>query len=254
MNLDVTNIINNLDGKIGLYYYNLKDSSSYGINENEKYIAASIIKIPVMIELFRQYYDGKISLNDTLLINSKDKAPEEGAIAYMHDGAQVTVKDLCNLMIILSDNTATNMLINYLGIDNINKTMEKLEMHNTRINRLLFDDEAEMEGKHNFFSPREMGILLKLMYNKELINEQASLSMLEILKLQQVNYKIPYLLPKDIKIAHKTGDDNGITHDVGIIFGKNPFIICFASNETYVPKADDAIRKIAKLFYEETNL
>ena len=248
---DVKNSINDLDGKAGLYYYNLKDGSSYGINENESFIAASVIKIPVMIELFRECYGGKMNFSDTLLINEKEKAPEEGAIAYMHDGAEVTLQDLCNLMIILSDNTATNMLINHIGIDNINDAMAGLEIHTTMINRLLFDDEAEMEGKHNYISPKEIGILLKLMYDGELINKEASSKMLEILKLQQVNYKMPYLLPKDIKIAHKTGDDPGITHDMGIVFAKDPFIICFASNETYVPKADDFIRKAAKFFYEK---
>lgn len=250
---DVQNSINDLNGKAGLYYYNLKDGSSYGINENERFIAASVIKIPVMIELFKECYDGKINMSDTLLINEKEKAPEEGAIAYMHDGTEVTLQDLCNLMIILSDNTATNMLVNHIDIDNINAAMEGLGIHTTRINRLLFDDAAEMEGKHNYISPKEIGTLLKIMYDGKLINKEASSKMLDILKLQQVNYKMPYLLPRDIKIAHKTGDDPGITHDMGIVFAKDPFIICFASNETYVPKADDFIRKVTKFFYEKAN-
>lgn len=249
----VKNIITNLDGKVGFYFNDLKGMSC-GINENEKFIAASVIKIPVMIEVYKQIYKNKISLNDILKINLKDKVPSEGAAAYMHDGAEVTVNDLCNFMIMLSDNFATNILTNYVGMENINKTMDELGIKQTRMNRLLFDDEAEKRGLHNYITPKEIGMLLELMYKKELINESACSGMLDKLKLQQVNYKIPYLLPEDTVIAHKTGDDPGITHDCGIVYGKHPYIICFTSNETYVPDADDAIRKISKLIYDDIKM
>lgn len=248
----IKNIIDKLDGKVGFYFNDLK-GTSYGINENERFISASVIKIPVLIEVYKQYYNKKIGMDDILKINLKDKVPSEGAAAYMHDGAEVTVNDLCNFMIMLSDNFATNILANYVGIENINKTMDELGIKQTRMNRLLFDDEAENRGLHNYITPYEIGKLLEMMHKKELINEDASSSMLEKLKLQQVNYKIPYLLPEDTVIAHKTGDDPGITHDCGIVYVKNPYIICFASNETYVPDTDDAIRKISKLIYDDMN-
>lgn len=245
----VKKYIDKLNGKIGIYFKDMLDGTEYGINEDERFISASVIKIPVLIEAFNQHEKGMIDLNDRVKVTVEDRVPSCGAVAYMHDGIQVTLRDLCNLMIIISDNTATNILVKKLGIDNINNTLEFYGIKNTRIQRLLFDDIAEQEGKRNYFSPRDIGILLMKMWNRDIISKKSSEEMIEILKQQQLNNKIPYLLPEDTIVAHKTGEDSGITHDVGIICSSKPFIFCFASNDTYVPDADTAIQKIALEFF-----
>lgn len=243
-----------LPGIIGVYYKNLKSFESYGLNDEKRFLAASVIKIPVLIEAFNQEYKRKISFEETIRVTDDDKVPDCGAIAYMHEGLEVTIRDLCNLMIILSDNTATNILIKYLGMDNINTTMKLLGLEKTRINRLLFDSNEQKKGKENYFSPLEIGLLLEKMWNSELISPMASQEMINILKLQQINHKIPYFIPKDVAIAHKTGEDEGITHDVALVFSNDPFILCFASNKTDVAKAEIAMRNIAVLCYEHTNI
>jgi beta-lactamase class A len=153
----------------------------------------------------------------------------------MHDDLQVTLEDLYTLMIILSDNTATNILIKHLGIEQINRTLHKLGLTHTKLNRLLFDSEQSALGIENYISAREIGNLLEEMYYGRLISQEASVQMLHILKKQRLNSKIPFLLPKNLEVAHKTGEDTGITHDVGIVFAKQPFIVCFCGNEVDVP-------------------
>ena len=155
-------------------------------------------------------------------------------------------------MIVLSDNTATNMLIRALGINNINPILNELGLITTKLNRLLFDYEKHKLGIENYFSPLEIGSILESVYKKNLISEDISLEIEEILKLQQINHKIPYLIPDEIQIAHKTGEDDGITNDVGIVYSKKPFILCFAGNDTDVVQAEDALRRISLLCYENS--
>lgn len=251
---EIERIIDSLDGEIGIYYKNIITGETYGHNENEIFVAASVIKIPIMVELFKEINKGSISLEDKVKVKHEDKLPSSGALTYMHDGIEVTIKDLCTLMIILSDNTATNILIKKLGMENINETIKSIGLKNTKINRLLFDSEEQKKGKENYFAPYEIGVLLEQLYKGELISKEISKEMENILKLQKVNHKLPYLLPKNIQIAHKTGEDSGITHDVGIFYSEKPFILCFASNNTNVIKTENAMKEIALMCYNQSIL
>jgi beta-lactamase class A len=147
-------------------------------------------------------------------------------------------------MIILSDNTATNLLIKHLGIEQINKTLQNLGLKQTKINRLLFDSEQSALGVENYISAGEIGLLLEKMYMGELISPKASAEMLRILKNQRLNGKIPFLVPGKIEIAHKTGEDDGITHDVAIVYAPQPFVVCFCANEVDVPNFERMIQDI----------
>lgn len=161
----------------------------------------------------------------------------------MHDGIEVTIRDLCNLMIILSDNTATNVLIDRLGIDEINKTIKNLGLKNTILSRKMYDMESKKLGNENYFSLSDMAIILESIHNETLISQSVSKEIKTIMKEQQINHKIPYYIPEDVTILHKTGEADGITHDIGIVYSKNPFIIGFASNETNIQEFEDIIRK-----------
>jgi len=249
MDSQIKEILNKVPGGVGLYYLNLTTGRSITFNEHERFIAASVIKLPIFVETLRQIEDGIISKDMKVKVLASDKVPSCGALNYMHDDLEVTIEDLYTLMIILSDNTATNILINILGMDNINSTMEKLGLSNIIVNRLLFDVAEQKKGKENYFSAKDIGLLLEKIYNEEIINKEACLEIQRVLKMQQLNSKIPHLLPNGLVIGHKTGEDAGITHDVGIIYSENPFILCFASNDTHVPTAEDALRKIALLCY-----
>jgi beta-lactamase class A len=251
---EMQKIIDKVPGKIGVYYKDLNTGNSFKFNEDEGFLAASVIKLPILIAVLYEIKKGRLRKDDIIRLSTDDKVPSCGALAYMHSGLDVTIKDLYNLMTILSDNTATNMLIKTLGIHNINSIISELGLKITKLNRLLFDYEQQKQGKENYFSPSEIGILLEGVYRKNLISEDICQDIEEILKLQQINSKIPYLIPDNIEIAHKTGEDEGITHDVGIVYSEKPFILCFAANDTDVVLAEEAIRKISLLCYENSLL
>lgn len=252
MREQILDIISGLKGNVGIYYKDLSTGESFGIREDEPYLAASVIKLLVLLEAFKQESQGKIRFDQLIEIDNKDKLPSCGSLTYMHDGLKVTLMDLCVLMIIQSDNTATNILIKLLGMDAINSTIGELGFEITKLNRLLFDSEEQKKGKENYISLKEMGIFLEKLYNGELVSKNASMTMLDIMKKQQLNHKIPYFIPKGVKIAHKTGEDDGITNDVALVFSDKPFILCLASYGTNVQITEDYYRKAAKLCYDLT--
>ena len=211
-------------------------------------MAASVIKLTVMVEAFRQREAGILRFDQTVTIRREDKLPSCGALTYMHDGLQVTVEDLVTLMIILSDNTATNLLIDLLGQEAINQTINTMGLTETRLSRKLFMPELARQGIENYVSARDMCRLLEQLLLGKLISPDASREMLNILKNQRLNGKMPfYLHDRHIPIAHKTGEDDGITNDVGVIFKDEPVIFCFLSNHTVVPQAERAIQEIAAM-------
>ncbi len=240
--------VKELPGKIGLYVCYPDSGVGYGFNADMPLEAASVIKLPIMVEAFRQKEAGLIDFETPVTILAKDKLPSCGALTYMHDGVTVPVGDLVTLMIILSDNTATNLLIGMLGIDNINKTIEDLGLTGTRLNRMLFRPELSRQGIQNYVSAVDMGKLLQGMLQGDIVSQEASARMLEILGDQRLNGKLPfYLHSRDIDCAHKTGEDSGITHDVGVIFAEKTCVVCFLSNETDVPLTERAMQDVAAM-------
>lgn len=250
--VEIEKILDKLPGEIGVYYKDLTTGKSFGFKENEGFLAASVIKLPIMVAVLHEIKNGRLRRDDIIRLSTKDKVPGCGALAHMHSGSDVTIKDLYSLMIVLSDNTATNMLIRVLGINDINSIINKYGLETTKLNRFLFDNEQQNKGIENYFCPFEIGNLLESVYRKSLISEDISLEIEGILKQQQINHKIPYLIPDNIEIAHKTGEDDGITNNVGIVYCKNPFVLCFAGNNTDVVLAEEAMRKISFLCYENS--
>lgn len=248
----IKEILQSFSGLVGVYYKNLITGESFGMNEDQPFVAASVIKVPIMVEVFRQVTTGTLTLDTLLPVHEEDKVPSCGVLRMMHKGMSVTVEDLCNLMIVISDNTATNVLINTLGMETINAALQGMGLTTTRVNRLLFDVEARKRGLQNYFAPVEIGQLLEAMWAETLITPEASRQMIDILLNQQLNHKIPYFL-RGVKIAHKTGEDDGVTHDVGIIYAQQPFVLCLSSNDTNVVATEMGFREIARICFEHCN-
>ena len=246
--------LKNIQGDVSFYYKNLTTNDIIGYNEEKIILAASIIKLTVLVEAFKQIKEGKIKKEEFFITCEKDKVPSCGALNYMREDLKVTLEDLYVLMIILSDNYATNMLIDKLGMENINKTIKEIGLKNTVLNRKMFDNENAALGLENYISAGDIGYLLEKMYNKGLIDERSSEEMISILKNQRLNGKMPFFLhslkPK-IDIAHKTGEDTNITHDVGIVFAKEPFIVCFCGNNVNVPEYERLIQDITYDLYNK---
>ena len=238
-----------LPGEISVYGRDLTTGEKWAYQADLPLVAASVIKLPILAEAFRQARDGLISMDETFFIRPEQKMPSCGALTYLHDGLAVTLRDLCVLMIILSDNTATNILIDRLGIENVNAFLREKGLEKTTLRRRLFDAEAAGRGLENTITAEEMGRLLEMLYRGECVSRSADAEMLGILRDQRLNGKIPFFL-HDLKIAHKTGEDDGISHDVGVVYAGHPLILCFASNHTDVPAFERFIQDAARDFVQ----
>ena len=239
--------IRGASGHVAFYYRPLDGGCAQMYNEMMPLVAASVIKIPIMVEAFRQFESGELNPLATYRIKPEDKMPSCGALNRMHDGLEVTLRDLVELMIVLSDNSATNILIDRLGIARVNATLEAEGLKVTRLRRKLFDKAGMEAGLSNHVCAREIGLLLERMYAGTLVSPQASTEMLEILRNQKLNVKMPFFLkPRGIACAHKTGEDDGITHDVGVVYARRPFVLCMLSEETDVPAFERLIQDVAR--------
>ena len=149
----------------------------------------------------------------------------------MHTGTQLTPVDLCWLMITISDNMATNMLIDLLGEEKIMNNIRALGLEGVELNRKLFETRPGFREKSNYITAAGIGKLLEMIYRGQLVSEQASKKMMDMLLAQQCTNKMPLLLPGEGVAAHKTGEDDTITHDTGIVFAKEPFVACFCNGQ-----------------------
>lgn len=253
MEKKIIEIINHIKGDVGFYYKDLYTGKELSFQADNTFIAASIIKLPLLITVLKQCEEKRFSLSDKISIKQEDKVPGCGALYLFEKNIEVSIETLCRLMIAISDNTATNALINQISIPKIKEEFQAMGLEETRINRLLFDSSAKQQGKENYFTPREMGQLLEKVYHKELVSPTISEEVKQMLLLQQINHKIPQGITEDLEIAHKTGEDDGISHDVGIVYGQRPFIIALASNHVAVRDFEERMREITGLCYALSN-
>ena len=240
-----------LGGDTGVYVKNLVTGETFARGADVPVVAASVIKIPVMIEAFRAQQAGEFRLDEIHALADEERKPSCGTLKAMHTGIEMTLLDLVRLMIIVSDNTATNILINRLGIDRINATLRVLGCEKTTLRRLLFDSEAARRGLENTITAGEMGMLLEKLFRGEIVSPGASAEMMDILLDQRLNGKLPFFLhARHVPVAHKTGEDTGVTHDVGVIFTREPLVVCFAGEHVDVPAYERLMQDAARMLCE----
>ena len=153
-------------------------------------------------------------------------------------------------MIDISDNTATNKLIRFCTIEGANAGFRKMGLEKTVLRRVMFDLEASARGIQNTICPREIGDLLERLYRKTFVSEAVSATALDVLLHQQIDHKLNGKLCDAVPVAHKTGEDDGLSNDVGIIFAKAPFVLCFAGHDTDVYRWEDLMRRAAYALVE----
>ena len=237
-------------GHVGFYYKNLVTGEELGYQEKEAFWAASVIKLPIFMCISKWDAEGKASMAETLTVHQEDKLPICGALTLFTGEPVVDLQTLCNLMISLSDNAATNLLIKRFGIPAYEAEFQKLGLSGTKLNRLLFDAEASAKGIENYIVPREMGMLLEQIYRRTFVSEAVSKAIEDTLLLQQINHKICGIIQEEVPVAHKTGEDEDLTNDVGLIYAKQPFVACFAGHDTSVPEFEDFIRHTSADLFE----
>lgn len=239
-------------GHIGIAIEDLATGMTSGINERESLPAASTIKIPVMVEVFKQMEAGDLGLDTIVHLERRDKDYGWGDLADARLGTARSIKALLWAMITESDNTATNMLIRMVGRDRINATMRELGLHRTH----LTDDIRSETNSIRYAlrtSPHDMVELLDAIARDRLVDSWSSKQMLAILTGQRHNSLLPMSLPKDVKIAHKTGSLHDTLNDVGIVFHDNePYVIAVMTTELpSLGVGRSFIHKVSRIAYDE---
>lgn len=227
-----------IPGHTGFYYRNLVTGAEYSVRGDEAFGAASVIKLPMFLYILREAAAGRMDMDEIVTVTEKDKVPICGALTLFTSPVQADVRTLCRLMISLSDNTATNKLIRHCGLENLQRGFAEMGMRTTQIRRELFDREASRRGVQNSICPMEMGELLRQVHEGAFGQEA-----LDVLGLQQINHKLDGKLCGRVDILHKTGEDDELSNDVGIVYAKEPFVACFAAHDTDVYRWEDLIRR-----------
>lgn len=234
-----------LPGHLGMYYKDLTTGFEYGVHEDEAFLAASVIKFPLYLHVLEQIASGKVDPALKLTVTEEEKVPSCGALTLFTGSVDVDIPTLCRLMIDISDNTATNKLIRFCTIDGANAAFREMGLEKTVLRREMFDLESSKRGIQNTVCPKEIGALLEKLYNKSYVNQEVCEEAIDTLLKQQVDHKLNGKLCDHVPIAHKTGEDTNLSNDVGIVYAKNPFVLCFMGHDTEVYPWEDLIRRAA---------
>ncbi|HEX7960941.1 MAG TPA: serine hydrolase [Terriglobales bacterium] len=248
---DLKSIDDQLDGVMALAVKDLSSGEEFFINPDEVMPQASSIKITVLAELYRQAQAGKLKLADEYVVRKEDLVPGSDIMLGLTPGVtRVTLRDLATFMAAVSDNSATNVLIDRVGLENVNSMLDSLGLHTTRLRRKMMDLKAASEGRENVSSPREMMTLLETIYREKLLNKEMTDDYIKVLSTHKESALLQGL-PDDAIAASKPGELEAVRNDSGIIFVKNrPYILCVMT--TYLrdeKEGQAAIRKIAGLTY-----
>ncbi|MCX6374724.1 MAG: class A beta-lactamase-related serine hydrolase [Armatimonadetes bacterium] len=248
----ISAILKRVAGVFGVVARRVDGNDGIMLNENEVFPSASVIKVPMMVDLFCLRDEGRLSFTEVVSLRDEYKVEGPGALKELHAGLELTVLDLIILMIVQSDNTATNMIIDRVGMDSVNDRMRGLGLQKTTLARRMYDWEAQAKGFENVCTPSEIATLLVSMVEGSISSKSTSTEMLEIMARQQWRERIPLLLPEGTKVANKTGSIAGVTHDVGVVYGPSgPYVLCvMTKGVSDAVAAGRAIAEVSKSVYE----
>ena len=256
-------------------------------NADTVFFTASTLKVPLLVELYRQVDAGIIDVNQRVDLTDALRVPGSGVLKELASGLQPTVHDLAMLMIIISDNTATDILYNQVGGDNINNTMQQLGLTRTHIpmtcrellygitgldvgnsahtyqlasdrlkkREFVLEGDGFSEDKSDVSTPNDMCRLLELIYNGDILSSQSREAVLDILKRQQLSTVIPHALPPGTVVAHKTGSYHSVRCDVGIVFAPTgPYTVAIMAKQMTEGdrlSVDVSLATVSKAVYDE---
>jgi len=244
---------------VGVAFRDLATGDTLFTNADESFHAASTMKVPVMIELFRRIDAGGLALDQgILLVNqfgsivdgspySLDAGDDSDSLAYTLVGSRVRVRDLIEHMITRSSNLATNALIELVRADRANATAHALGARNIRVLRGVEDSKAFRAGLNNTTTPRDLAVLMEAIETARAASPASCSAMRDILLRQEFNDEIPAGVPKGTKVAHKTGSITGVLHDAAIVYpkGRPPYVLVVLTKD--IPEQSAARRLIADI-------
>lgn len=260
-------IASKLHEQQGIYavaFKNLDTGEEILINERDNFHAASTMKTPVLIELCRQVVAGKFSLADSIIVHNEfksivdssmyslDKEEDSEQELYNHIGEKRSISSLAYDMIIASSNLATNMMIELVDARNVTQTMRSMGAKDIQVLRGVEDSKAFQQRLNNTTTAYDLMVIFEKIANGEAVNPEASQIMIDILLDQKFNEIIPAKLPKDVKVAHKTGNITGVNHDSGIVFlpdGRKYILVLLSKEATDEKAAIEAMASVSEMIY-----
>lgn len=249
---EVEEISRNFDGVIGVAIRDLKTGEEILVNGDRIFPTGSSIKIPILIELHRQAATGSLVLSETVAMTERTQVGGSGVLVHFTPGdSQLSLRDLSVLMIALSDNSATNTLIDRLGMARINQTLGELGLGSMRLQRRMIDLAAMARGEENIATPREAVRLLELLANGKVVSPEVSAAVLKTLRIPKSS-PIPRQIPSTVPIANKPGGVEGVACDWALVeVPGRPFTIAVMTTfNGESAGADDVIARIARLAYD----
>jgi beta-lactamase class A len=253
----IDSILQGRKGSFALAFSDLSTGRQLFIREHESFHAASTMKTPILIEIYKQVALGRLSLSDSMIVKNEftsivdsssfslDPADDSEFELYKHIGEKRSIRDLVYLMITVSSNLATNLLIEKAGARNISITLRELGANDIRVLRGVEDEKAFQKGMNNTVTAYDLMLIFEKMAHGAVVSAAASEDMIRILLDQQFNEIIPARLPAGVKVAHKTGWFKGVNHDSGIVFlpDGRKYVLVLLSKDVEDDK--DAIKALA---------
>ena len=242
-------------GEAGIVIKDLEMDWQFSRNEDRLIASASLVKIPIMAACFYAAEEKEIELQDRVKLKSSHKVSGSGVLKNKPSGSVYTIEELIGLMVSFSDNTATNILIDLLGFGYLNTLFAEMELENTNLARKMMYFKQRKKGMENYTTARDMACILERMYRGQIYGSAVSEKCLELLKNQKYNDRIPRKLPEGTLVAHKTGLERGVCHDVGIVFtGEGDYLICVLTrHKGDSTKSKKFIARLSSLVYEYYN-
>lgn len=229
-----------LETRVGSYSFFFEDLGSgyvYGYNENVEMVAAGCMKLPIAIALIKDEEMGKIHFLDKIRIEGKDKVYGTGII-HEFEERDYTIFELLVAMLIQSDNTAANKIIEIVSMDRVNEVIKEMGLENTKLNRKTSDERVKKVDIENLTSARDLAKIWKHLHKATYLNEKNSTMLIDILSRQQIKNKLALYIPDDLKfdISSKTGDKKGVENDTELIhLNKGSF--AFSVMSTGIPNS-----------------
>ena len=241
-------------GSVSCVFKNLVTGEMFTYRPEAVHPSASTIKIFLMSYIYQLIEDGRMKAEDPVSFDPKDLADSSGVLYYLRDVKALSVRDLIELMIIISDNSATNILLSLVGMENMQKYLKNtLGLENTKFQRYMMDFEAAEKGFQNYTTALDTAVMLEKIYRGEMVSKNACSEMMRTLKNQQfqdlIGGNLDDLVPEH-NIASKSGGLSGVVHDTAVVdYGKEPFVLCMFGSETNVAAYAQFIRESARRIY-----
>ena len=240
------------DGVVGIGVIDLRSGERFGVNDTLLFPQGSAIKIPILIELFRQAESGTLTLEERVPVRSADQVGGTGVSQWFGDGqSMLSLRDLAVLMIVLSDNTATNVLIGKVGMGAVNRTMASLGVGTIRLQRRMITPRESAIGNENLATPAQSAELMRRIHTCELpVSKSCCDEVRRILELPK-NGEFPSSVPSNVRVAWKPGTVEGVGTSWGLFaLPANPYVVTVMVNYSDDVATTQAIRQVADAAYE----